>query len=176
MTLFVLYMLATLDGGLCGFRAFAGRSALIYKRMYYARAVVRGAVAAQAASFLSLFVLLLTVAVSNHRAELRADLESAAGRMLWVFLPYAAAVITNLALRALPSTDIRASTSVMVLGPLTGLRPFVMIGGVLYGIGSARLLETCLLGAFVLVVMLSLETLLNRVAARMQERDLASAR
>ena len=175
MTLVVLYLLATLDGGLCGFRAFAGRSALIYKRRYYARAVVRGTVAAQVASFLSLFVLLLTVAVSNHRAELRTDLESAAGRMLWVFLPYAAAVVINLALRALPSTDIRASTSVMFLGPLTGLRPFVMVGGVLYGIWSARLLETRLLGVFVLVVMLSLEAFLDRIAARLQERELASA-
>ena len=175
MTLLVLYLLATLDGGLCGFRAFAGRSALIYKRMYYARAVLRGAIAAQAASFLSLVVLLLTVVVSDHRAELRADLESAAGRMLWVFLPYAAAVVINLALRALPSTDIRASTSVMVLGPLTGARPFVMITGVLYGIWTASLFETRLLGVFVLVVMLSLERLLDRIAARMQERELASA-
>ena len=175
MTLLVLYLLATLDGALCGFRAFAGRSALIYKRTYYARATLRGAVAAQVASFLSLLVLLLTVALSHHRAELLADLESAAGRMLWIFLPYAAAVLINLALRALPSTDIRAATSVMVLGPLTGLRPFVMIAGVVYGVWSANLIETKLLGVFVLLGMLSLETFLNRSAARMQERDLASA-
>jgi hypothetical protein len=175
MTLLVLYLLATLDGGLCGFRAFAGRSALIYKRKYYAYAVVRGAVAAQLASFLSLFAMLITFAVSHHRTELRADLESAAGRMLWVFLPYAAAVLINLALRALPSTDIRASTSVMVLGPLTGARPFVMVAGVLYGTWTARLLETRLLGVFVLVAMLSLERFLDRIAARMQERELASA-
>jgi hypothetical protein len=174
MTLVALYLLATLDGALCGFRAFAGRSALIYKRRYYTRAMVRGAIAAQIASFLSLFPLLLSIAVSHHRAELRADLESAAGRMLWVFLPYAAAVLINLALRALPSTDIRASTSVMVLGPLTGLRPFVMIAGVLFGIWSATLVETKLLGMFVLMGMLSLETFLNRIATRLQERDLAS--
>ena len=91
MTLVALYLLATLDGGLCGFRAFAGRSALIYKRMYYTRAVLRGAIAAQIASFLSLFVLLLTFALYEHRAELRADLALAAGRMLWVFVPYAGA-------------------------------------------------------------------------------------
>jgi hypothetical protein len=175
MTLLALYLLASLDGALCGFRAFAGRSALIHKRRYYARAMLRGAVAAQIASFLSLFVLLLTVAVSNHRSELRADLESAAGRMLWVFLPYAAAVLLNLALRALPSTDIRASTSVMVLGPLTGLRPFVMVAGVVYGVRASHLLETKLLGLFVLTAMLLLETFLDRIAKRQQERDLASA-
>lgn len=175
MTLLALYLLATLDGGLCGFRAFAGRSALIHKRAYYTRAVLHGAVSAQIASFLSLGVLFLAILLSQHRNELRGDLESAASRMLWIFLPYAAAVLINLALRALPSTDIRAATSVMVLGPLTGLRPFVMIAGVLYGIWPSRLLETKLLGLFVLAAMLSLETLLNRMAAKQQLRDLAAA-
>jgi len=95
--------------------------------------------------------------------------------MLWVFLPYAAAVLFNLALRALPSTDIRAATSVMVLGPLTGLRPFVMIVGVFYGVRSSQLLETKLMGVFVLTAMLLLETFLDRIAARKQEQDLAPA-
>jgi len=175
MTLVVLYLLATVDGALCGFRAFAGRSALIHKRAYYSRALLIGAVAAQIASFFSLAVLLLAVVFSSHRAELRGDLESAAGRMLWVFLPYAAAVLFNLALRALPSTDIRAATSVMVLGPLSGLRPFVMIAGVLYGIRSSLLTETKLLGFFVLATMLLLESFLSRIASRRQLRELASA-
>jgi ABC-type uncharacterized transport system permease subunit len=50
-----------------------------------------------------------------------------------------------------------------------------MIAGVLYGVWSAALLETRLLGIFVLVVMLSLESFLDRSASRMQEQDLASA-
>ena len=174
MTLFVLYLLATLDGALCGFRAFAGRSALIHKRAYYSHALLIGTVAAQVASFLSLLVLSVAVALSSHRAELRGDLQAAAGRMLWVFLPYAAAVCLNLALRALPSTDIRAATSVMALGPLTGLRPFVMIAGVLYGTLSSRLLETKFIGIFVLAAMLLLETVLSRIASRRQLRELDS--
>jgi hypothetical protein len=175
MTLLALYFLATLDGAFCGFRAFAGRSALIHKRKYYRRAMLRGAISAQVVSFLSLGVLLVAVALSSQRSELRGDLEAAAGRMLWIFLPYAAAVLFPLSLRALPSTDIRAATSVMVLGPLTGLRPFVMIAGVFYGVWSSQLLETKLLGIFILGAMLSLETWLNRVAAQQQQRDLASA-
>jgi hypothetical protein len=175
MTLLALYLLATLDGALCGFRAFAGRSALIHKRPYYTGAILRGAMAAQGASFLSLGVLLVATALSHHRSELRGDLAAAAGRMLWIFTPYAAAVLFHLSLRALPSTDIRAATSVMVLGPLTGLRPFVMIAGVLYGVRSSQLLETKFLGIFVLAAMLLLESLLSRIAAHKQERELASA-
>jgi hypothetical protein len=43
-----------------------------------------------------------------------------------------------------------------------------MIAGVLYGISASRLLETRLLGLFVLLLMLFLEFALNRRAARAQ--------
>jgi len=111
---------------------------------------------------------LLAGAFSSHRDALRADLASAAGRMLRIFLPYAALVLFNLALRLLPSTDIRSATSVFMLGPLTAIRPVVMIVGILYGLSASRLLETWLLGLFVLALMLFLEFALNRRAARAQ--------
>ena len=41
--------------------------------------------------------------------------------MLWIFLPYGALVLFNLALRLLPSTDIRSATSVFMLGLLTAM-------------------------------------------------------
>jgi hypothetical protein len=59
-----------------------------------------------------------------------------------------------------------------MLGPLTAIRPLVMISGVLYGIYSSRLLETQALGMFVLVLMLSLEFALNWRAERRQEREI----
>jgi len=92
--------------------------------------------------------------------------------MLWVFVPYAILVLANLALRLVPSIDIRSATSVFMLGPLTAIRPLVMIAGVLYGIFPSRLLETRLLGMFVLLLMLSLEYALNRRADRRQEREI----
>ena len=168
MRLFVLYLLALLDGLLCGLRTSMGRCPLIGKRSYYSRAAFRGVVGAQITSMLALLVLALTYAFSFCRHELRADLEGAAGRMLWIFLPYAALVLFNLALRLLPSTDIRSATSVFMLGPLTAIRPLIMIAGVLYGISASRLLETRLLGLFVLLLMLFLEFALNRLAARAQ--------
>ena len=145
-----------------------GRCPLIRKRGYYVRAALSGVVGAQITSTLALFVLALTYTISMRRDELRADLEAAAGRMLWIFLPYAALVLFNLALRLVPSTDIRSATSVLMLGPLTAIRPLVMVAGVLYGISASRLLETRLLGLFVLALMLFLEFALNRRAARAQ--------
>jgi hypothetical protein len=145
-----------------------GRCPLIRKRRYYARAAFGGVVGAQVTSTLALLALALTYTLSLRRNELRPDLESTAGRMLWIFLPYAALVLFNLALRLVPSTDIRSATSVFMLGPLTAIRPFVMIAGVVYGISASRLLETRLLGLFVLLLMLFLEFALNRRAARAQ--------
>jgi len=92
--------------------------------------------------------------------------------MLWVFVPYALLVLSNLALRLVPSSDIRSGTSVFMLGPLTAIRPLVMITGVLYGIYSSRLLETRILGMFVLLLMLSLEFALNRRADRLQDQEI----
>ncbi|HEX3543890.1 MAG TPA: hypothetical protein VHT31_05125 [Candidatus Acidoferrum sp.] len=91
-----------------------------------------------------------------------------AGRMLWIFLPYAALVLVNLVLRILPSIDIRSATSVFMLGPLTAIRRFVMIAGVVYGISKSSLLETRVLGLLILALMLSLELALNRLASSAQ--------
>jgi len=174
MTLLLLYVLALLDGLLCGARVAMGRSAVIRKRVYYVRAQVKGLIGAQIVSTIALAALVVVYLASAHRGELRADLEGAAGRMLWVFLPYAALVLGNILLRLVPSTDIRSATSVMMLGPLTAIRPLVMIAGVLYGISGSALWETRILGLFILTLMLSLELALNFFAARQQAREVSA--
>lgn len=174
MTLLILYLLACLDGLLCGCRTAMGRCPCIALRSYYARALLRGFIAAQLASLAALIVLSLMILLTPYRGELQADLDSAARRMLWIFLPYAAAVLSALALRLLPSTDIRSASSVFLLGPFTAIRPFLMFAGVLSGIYSARLPETRLLGLFVLALMLSIEAILDRLAARRQARQISS--
>ncbi len=173
MTLFVLYLLASLDGLLCGCRAEFGRCPLIHKMPFYFRAMFRGLVAAQIASLISLATLLVVLRVSSHPAALRSELESAAGRMLWVFVPYAIAVGGGIALRLIPSVDIRSATSVVALGPLTAIRPLLMIAGILYGIWHAQLPETRLLGFLVLAAMLVLELVLNLLAGRRQLHEIA---
>jgi len=172
MTLVILYLLALLDGLLCGGRVSMGRCALIHKRVYYLRALLRGLLGAQIISTVALMTLLAVGGVPSHRAELRDDLQSAAGRMMWVFVPYAIAVLGGLALRLIPSTDLRSATSVMALGPLSAIRSPIMIAGVIYGIAPSDLLETRLLGLFVLMLMLSLEYFLNYFAAKRQAEEI----
>lgn len=174
MTLLILYLLASLDGLLCGCRTAMGRCPLIRLRSYYAKSLVRGFVAAQIASAVAATALAGVVLFTSQRSELVGDLQAAARRMLWIFLPYAAAVLSALALRLLPSTDVRSASSVFFLGPLTAVRPFLMFVGVLFGIYAARLWETRLLGLFVLTLMLLIEAILNRLSALRQSRQISS--
>ena len=78
----------------------------------------------------------------------------------------------SLALRIIPLTDLRSATSVFALGPLSAIRSLVMIVGVVYGAAPSRLAETKLLGAFVLLLMLSMEIVLNFLAQARQIGDL----
>jgi ABC-type uncharacterized transport system permease subunit len=47
-----------------------------------------------------------------------------------------------------------------------------MVAGVLYGIWRSQLVETRLLGLFILGLMLSLEYFLNRAAAARQQKEI----
>lgn len=172
MILFVLYLLALLDGILCGYRSATGRCALIYTRSFHARAMLRGFIVVQAASAISLSALWITIYFRRDRTLLVSDLEQAGGRMVLVFVVYAALVLFNLGLRLIPSVDIRSSTSVLALGPLTALRPFIMIAGTVYGIAASNLMATKLLGSFVLAWMLGTEWFLDRMHDRIQRQEL----
>jgi hypothetical protein len=136
------------------------------------RTLVRGLLAAQAASLLGLLSLFLVLRFSSHSIALRADLESSAGRMLLIFLPYAAIVLLSLSMRFVPSIDLRSATSVFALGPLTAVRPVIMIVGVLAGIYSSLFWQTRILGVIVLLLMFSIEVVLNYFAARKQAAEI----
>jgi|GEM_PF-3916282 hypothetical protein len=130
-------------------------------------------VGAQVGSTLALSALLFVALVSAHSGALRLDLEVSAGRMLRIFLPYAALVLASLALRAIPSTDIRSASSVFLLGPLSAIRPLMVIAGGAHGFSQSELWETRTLGIFILCLMLSLECAVNRWMGRGQTKHIA---
>jgi hypothetical protein len=175
MTLILLYLLATTDGALCGYRAAAGRSALINKRVYFRKALLRGAVIVQFAAAFSGLLLLAILAASSDRSYLMSDLLSAGARMIEVFVPYAVLVLLFLTFRLIPSVDVRSATSVMVLGPMTAARPFLAVAGVLFGILPANTLRTKVLGLTVLGLMFAVQFLLDRLAARDAKARMVSA-
>src|SRR6266853_5118985 len=165
-----LWLLATLDAAFAGYREAAGRNALINKRTYYCRAMLRGALYGQFAVAVTGLAILGLVASSNQRAFLIADLDKAAAHMLFVYIWYAALIMLAFLVRAIPSVDFRSLTSTVIFGPLTLIRPLVALGGIISGIAAAPGISVVLLSVLVLCLMLSLEWALGWARRQQQAR------
>lgn len=163
MIAIVLWLLATLDAGFAGYREAAGRNALIDKRSYYRRAMVRGALFGQIAVAIAAIIIGLMLSIASNREVLLAAFEKAGARMLVIYLPYAAFILVAFLFRTVRSVDIRSITSTLIFGPFTLIRPLVAVTGVIYGVLTAPCIETIVVGLVVLTMMLSLERTLNFV-------------
>jgi hypothetical protein len=161
MIALMLWLLATLDAAFAGYRAAAGRNALIRKRRYYRWAMIKGALFGQVAVALAACVALISLALVSDRESLLHDYESAGFRMLLVYVPFTLIILMAFLARLIRSVDIRSITSTLIFGPFTLVRPLVAIAGLAYGVLSAPRLATVVLGAFVLTLMLSLEKALT---------------
>ena len=166
MSILLLWLLATVDSAFIGYRDAAGRSALIDKRHYYRRALLRGALMGQIAVAIAGTVALAMLATSGQPAQLLATLDSVAMRMLMIYVPYALILIATFFVRAIPSVDIRSITSVLVFGPFTLIRPLVVLAGAIWGFLAAPTAGVALLLVLVVTLMLGMEFALDRLRAR----------
>lgn len=161
-----IYFLATLDSAFVGYREAAGRSALIRKGAYYARAMLRGALWGQAAVAFALALMILLFLRADDRVEFLQALIAAGRRMLTVYVPYAVVVLAAFAVRAAPSVDVRSMTSTLVFGPFQFVRPLVVTAGVVWGLFAARRVDVTALGLVVIAEMLLLDRWLRYLRTR----------
>jgi hypothetical protein len=152
----LLSLLAITDAAFAGFRASAGRNARIFKRDYYARSMLRGALCGIVLVALLGALTWLSIAISPNAAHLYAELLAVGERMLWIFVPYAGLVLTALVVYAVSDYDLRALATVAILGPFTLIRPWVIALGATVGLGASSDLLTWVLtlvssGAFVIL-------------------------
>jgi len=161
-----VYFLATLDSAFVGYREAAGRSALIRKGAYFARAMLRGALWGHAAVAVAFALLAALFLRAEDRAAFLHSLIDAGRRMLAVYVPYAVVVLAAFAVRAVPSVDVRSMTSTLVFGPFQFVRPLVVVAGVLWGLFAARRADVTALGLLVIAEMLLLERWLRYLRAR----------
>jgi hypothetical protein len=161
-TAITLYLLATLDAAFSGYRAAAGRNALIEKGRYYRRAMLRGALWGQGSVGVGLLPVLVFLGREPERRAALSTLLVAGHSMLAVYLPYAAVVLGALAARRVASVDLRSLTSTLVFGPLTLARPAVAVLGVALGLLEARRLALVPVAVIGLALMLSIEAALLR--------------
>lgn len=154
----LLYCLASLDATFIGYRAAAGRNALIYKKDYYRKALFRGFLWGQGAVAVICVAIGSFLLTSSDRGVLVKDLLLAGQRMLIVYIPYALIIFLAFGLRTIRSVDIRSITSVLIFGPFVLIRPVVAVIGVGWGILATQRIETVTIGILVLILMLSLES------------------
>lgn len=166
----LLWLLATVDSAFIGYREAAGRNALIEKRAYYRRALIRGALFGQLAVLIVGVITAIVIVSSNNAGALFSSIELVGARMLTVYVPYALIILITFCIRALPSVDIRSITSVLIFGPFTFIRPLVVLAGAVWGIVAAPGPITIALVVLIVTLMLSLEAAL----AWLRSRDLIS--
>jgi hypothetical protein len=152
----LLCVLAVVDATFAGFRAAAGRDARIFKRAYYRRALGIGAAAGLAEVGLLAALTGAATFASGDAAALYAELLAIGARMLHVILAYAVLVLGALALYATARLELRTLATVTVLGPLTLIRPLVVVAatawGVAVGCSTLAVLLTVVSSATVLLV------------------------
>lgn len=166
MTIFLLWLLATVDSTFIGYREAAGRSALIDKGAYYRRAMIRGALLGQIPVAIVGLAAAAMLATASQPAKLFDALNLVASRMLMVYVPYAVILIITFLVRAVPSVDIRSITSVLVFGPFTLIRPLIVLAGAIWGLLAAPTLPVLFLVVLIVSLMLGMEYVLDRLRAR----------
>ncbi len=161
-----LWLLATIDSAFTGYREAAGRNALIDKRAYYRRALIRGALLGQVAVLIVGVITAVTLIVSNDARALFTNMESVGARMLTVYVPYALILLITFLVRAFPSVDIRSITSVLIFGPFTFIRPVVVLAGAVWGIVAAPGAITIVLTVLIVSLMLGLGQVISWMRSR----------
>lgn len=167
MTPSLLAALAIVDAAFAGFRAAAGRNARIFKRAYYTRSVLLGALFGAALVAVLAGLTLLLLAASADPAQRYAELVAVGQRMLWVFIPYAGLVLGALALYFVSDHDLRAFATVAILGPFTLLRPWVIAVGAVVGLFASADRATWILTMTACTSVVLLGRLLDRRARLM---------
>ena len=173
----VVAALATLvffDALLAAFRAAAGRDGRIAKRDYYRRALARGAVAgALIVGAHSAFAGVL-VASTADPATAWQDLLRAGRDLVAIFGAFATLTIIAIAFWFAPSRELRLLPTLLVLGPLTLVRPLVIVGGLAFAAIRTPTPRVCIAAFAAAASMLTLEHLLARRHAS-QWRSLIAA-
>jgi hypothetical protein len=166
----LLAVLVLFDAGLAGFRAAAGRDGRIEKRTYFRAAIGRsfaGAVGLLAVNAALVAVLVLTASSSD---ETWGTLTHAAELCVWIFGAFATLTLAAFAFWFSPVEEYRLLSTVIVLGPLTLIRPVIIIGGLAAVCMSLPEPRVIVAAAFACISMLSFEHLVGRSHAERWRR------
>ena len=150
-----LASLILVDGLLAGFRSGAGRNPRIYLRRYYRDCMVR-------AALLAGLVILVFLALSQLcPAADWCDLRAAGARMLELVTLFAWVGLVALSVYLWNIHEMTVLATVILLGPMTLLRPLVILAAGVYAVMGAQSIFTVVFTTLACLTMLSFERLLE---------------
>lgn len=142
-----LVLLSLLDAAFAGYRDAAGRNGRIFKDEFFRHGIRRGLRAGWVAVMVCAVWVGLAAAFSDDTARLAAELTAGASAMAAVLSGYAVLVLVAVALWFIAEANVRAVSSIILLGPLTLIRPFLVL---LAGVIGAASTHSLLAGAVLL--------------------------
>jgi lysylphosphatidylglycerol synthetase-like protein (DUF2156 family) len=159
---FILAVLALFDLMLAGFRSAAGREGKVVKDAYFRAAIARGAWFALAivGAHIALVTLLVLTAPSRHATW--HELVTSGTVATYVLGGFATLTLLALLLWLSPVVEHRLLASILVLGPLTLVRPFVIIGALVAACLVTTDPRVWIVGASAGICMLAMERALAR--------------
>jgi len=162
VTVAALSALALFDVLLSGTRAAAGRDGRIAKPPYYRAAGLR-AVAAGALLIAGNAALVgALVATAPQPSDAWLLMLRAGVRCVEVFGAFATLTLIAILFWFAPVRELRIVPTLVVLGPLTLIRPFVIVGGLLYAVAGVASWRVWLAGVAAGVSMIGIEFVLGR--------------
>ena len=162
MTVLALAVLAVFDVLLSGTRAAAGRDGRIAKPPYYRAALARAAVASVLVLAANAALVIVLAATAPEPAVAWHDLLRAGGRCVEVFGAFATLTLVAILFWFAPVRELRIVPTLVVLGPLTLIRPLVIVGGLLFAVAGAASWRVWLAGVAAGASMIGIEFVLGR--------------
>lgn len=156
-----LYILATLDTMFSGICAASGRDARINKRFYFAKAMLIGIAWGQVACATGLVILAVAAYTSGDPQAIVQEMTAVGLRMASVYRPYAIVILITFAIWAFPSVDVRSTTCTIAFGPLTLIRPAVVVLGIAWGLMLKPSLPVVLSAILIAMIMAPFRFWLN---------------
>jgi hypothetical protein len=161
MTVVALATLALFDVMLSGGRAAAGRDGRIAKAPYYRAAVARSVPAGAAVIGANAGFVAVLVASAADPGRLWEALLQAGGRAVDVFGAFATLTFLAILFWFAPIRELRIVPTLLVLGPLTLIRPLVIVAGLVYASLGAHDWRVWLVAAVAGASMLGIERVLG---------------
>ena len=160
----VVWLLVLLDCSLMGYRLALGTSGLVRKRPAHLRAAGRGAllgiVPAAAVTVVAL------VLVDRGGPSVADEPDAALARLAVVGGVYAVVILGTWAACIIPTVTVQTVASVVVFGPLTLLRPVIVVLAVGVAVVPDASAPLVALGALVAIPGVVIEPVLDRRVAR----------